>query len=363
MTTVGDIYTFLNEFAPVSLAEEWDNVGLLCGDQFAEVKKALVALDVTEQVSAEAAKADAQLIVSHHPVIFHPLHSVTAQNSVVFRLAASNISAICMHTNLDICPGGVADVLAERLGVEQPSVLLPLGRMKYDKLIVFVPRTHAEIIREAIARAGAGKLGQYDSCSFLSNGTGCFRPLDGAHPYLGKTGRLERADETKVEAICRAEDTAEVVRAMREVHPYEEPAYDIFPDAIGKIYGEGRIGAIREPKPLREFALFVKETLGCGAIEVCDAGRATQKVAVCNGSCDEEMLTAAAQAGADTVVTGEMKHSLKIEAKRLHLNAVAAGHFETENVICPRLVETLADRFPETAFCRAESGVSPTYFI
>lgn len=356
MTTVLDIFRFLDDFAPVSLAESWDNVGILCGDPEAPVKAALVALDITPDVVGQARAAGAQLVVSHHPVIFKPVPSVTANGpgAAAYRLAGAGIAAVCMHTNLDVCRGGVADILAGRLGLGAGTVLHPLGRERYRKIVVFVPKSHAESVREALAAAGAGRLGAYDSCCFLSGGTGCFRPLPGAHPFLGEPGKLERAEEIRLEAICPAKLVPGAVRAMCAAHPYEVPAYDVFDDeAVGEPYGVGRLCTLRAEETAAGFSARVKAALSCAAVKLADAGRPVRRVAVCNGSLDEELLEDAVSAGADTVLTGEAKHSLFLEAAARGLNLAAAGHFATENVVCPALLARLTARFPGVRFAPA----------
>lgn len=356
--TVGDILAFLSEFAPVSFAEEWDNVGLLCGDAAQPVTTALVALDITADVAKQAAQVGAQLVVSHHPVIFHPLHAVTAKGpgGVVLRLAAAGVSAICMHTNLDICTGGVNDALAAALGFTETRVLMPVGKETYQKVVAFVPKEYARQVRDAMTAAGAGRLGDYDSCSFVSQGEGSFRPLAGAKPFLGEQGRLETVEEARVEVICPEARTDAVVSAMRVAHPYEEPAYDVFEDAgPGETYGLGRLAALEQQTTLTAFAATVKERLGCKAVLACDAGRSVKTVAICSGACDGDVLGAAACAGADTLVTGEIKHSLMLEALERGVNILAAGHYETENVVCAPLCGYLRQRFPGVDFRLADT--------
>lgn len=354
--TVGELFAFLDRFAPVSLAEEWDNVGLLCGDAEALVTKALVTLDITSDVVRQAARDGVQLVVSHHPVIFHPLRAVTARGpgAVPLKLAAAGVAAICMHTNLDVCAGGVNDALARALGLREPRVLLPMGREPFCKIVAFVPEEQAAAVREAMARAGAGRLGRYDGCAFTSLGEGTFRPLEGAHPFIGEAGRTETVREARVEVVCPRRCSGAVVAAMRAAHPYEEPAFDVFPDeGPGEEYGLGRVGSIGRETPLGTFARLVKERLGSSGVQVSDAGGPVRRAAVSSGACDGDVLNAARRAGADTFVTGEIKHSLMLEALETGVNVVAAGHYETENVVCPVLQSRLAEAFPNVKFTLA----------
>lgn len=359
LTTVGAIFEFLCSVAPLSLAESWDNCGLLCGEKNKPVRKALISLDITSAVAREAYEKGAELIISHHPVIFKPLSAIR-EGSAVWTLANRSLSAICMHTNLDLCAGGVNDALAERLSLARVHLLDEAGRVYYKKIVSFVPAPYADSVRLAMAEAGAGKLGNYDSCSFTAAGNGHFRPLEGSHPFIGKQGETEKADEVRIEAVCPANRAEQVAAAMLRAHPYEVPAYDIFTDeALYDAYGLGRAGDLPEKEKLGDFAGFVKERLGCSGVAVCDARKDVYHVAVCSGAEDGTMIEAALRAGCDTLVTGEMKHSSMIEALERGINVVAAGHFPTENVICPKLKEILASRFGEVSFEIADTNKDP----
>lgn len=363
MAVVGDILHELEAWAPPALAEPWDNVGLLVGGAEEPVERALVALDITPAVCAEAVDKGANLVVSHHPVIFHPLKAVRTAgvSAPAWTLARLGVSAICMHTNLDIAPGGVNDALLEMLGLPGAGILQETGAFSFCKLVVFVPRTHAKAVREAMAEAGAGRLGAYDGCAFESEGKGYFRPLAGAEPYIGAVGRLETVDEVRVEAVCDARTVPAAVAAMKAAHPYEVPAWDVFEDAaLREPYGLGRIARLESPAPLRAFALRVKERLHAAGVAVHRAPGAVQPVvhtvAVCSGAWDGELTQAALRAGADTVLTGEIKHSDTLEALAAGLHVVAAGHFATEQPVCAALAGRLARTFPQVSFAVAEAS-------
>lgn len=366
MTAVRDILDFLQMWAPLRLAESWDNVGLLAGDGNASVQKALVALDITPAVCAEAAAVGAQLVVSHHPVIFHPLSAVRADgvSAPVWQLARHGLSAICMHTNLDIAEGGVNDALLQVLGLERMAILQPLGAFACQKISVFIPETHAARVREAMAQAGAGRYGVYDGCAFETHGTGYFRPLSGAKPYIGEQGRLESVQEVRVEMVCDARDTQAVIAAMKAAHPYETPAYDIFEDiGLRKPYGLGRVARLPSPEKPDMFARRAKERLHAAGVAFRDAGKLVKTLAVCSGAWDGELTPIALAAGADTILTGEIKHSDMLAAAAAGLNIVAAGHFATEQPVCPALVRRLTDAFAEVSFTVAQSGTEPAAYV
>jgi dinuclear metal center YbgI/SA1388 family protein len=366
MSTVEDIFDFLNEIAPLRLAEDYDNPGLLVGDKTSDVSKALLSLDITPITAVEAAECGAQLIISHHPVIFKPVKSVlsSGNTAAVWKLVNLSLSAICMHTNLDTASGGVNDVLAEVLGLNDISPLGLFGSEHYKKISVFVPESHAEKVRLAMAATGAGRLGVYDGCAFETRGAGYFRPLEGAKPFIGEIGCEEHVDEVRVEVICAANNVKKTVAAMLAVHPYEVPAYDIFDDeAVSDDYGIGRMGCLATQMQLKEFAHKVKSALSSACIKVVDSGKPAFKVAFCSGSLDEEFINEATKSGADTLLTGEMKHSLYYVAMEAGLNVVEAGHFATETVVLPRLREKLSAAFPQTVFEIAKSNREPYYAI
>lgn len=363
---VKTIFGFLEELAPLRLAEDYDNPGLLAGDAGAPVSRALLTLDITPEAVREAGETGAQLLISHHPVIFKPVRAVLARGktAALWELARRNVAAVCMHTNLDAAPGGVNDALAAALGLQGAEPFGGVLSEPYKKLVVFVPKTHARAVREALAAAGAGRLGAYDGCAFASSGTGYFRPLAGSRPFLGRPGEPEEADEVRLEALCAPELLARAVAAMLAAHPYEMPAYDVFDDAaVRKTYGMGRIAALAEPKPLAEFAAGVKKALGASCVRAVDAGRPALRVAVCGGAADSAIVAAAAAAGADTLVTGECKHSLYYEARTQDLNVVEAGHFATETVVLPVLREKLAARFPAVEFGVAACNREPYFTV
>jgi dinuclear metal center YbgI/SA1388 family protein len=366
LTNVCEIFNFLKGLAPLEMAESYDNPGLLAGDDAQPVTKALIALDITGAVCEEAACKGAQLVISHHPVIFTPVRSVlkNGATAALWQLVSRGLSAVCMHTNLDIAPGGVNDTLARALGLENTGILKVTGGGDFKKLVVFVPAAAAESVRTAMAQAGAGRFGNYDGCAFMSPGTGYFRPLEGAKPFIGEVGRTSAVDEVRLEAVCRAEDVEAALEAMRRAHPYEEPAYDIFDDgAPSEPCGIGLLADLKQETSLDDFARFVSGRLSARGVRLCRAGGVVRRVALCSGAWDDELTLIAKKSGADTILTGEIKHSAMLLALELGLNVVAAGHFATENVICGRLAEILGGAFRDVAFEVAQSNTDPSYFL
>ncbi|MGI6295807.1 MAG: Nif3-like dinuclear metal center hexameric protein [Armatimonadota bacterium] len=334
MASVFDIVNDLENIAPPQLADPEDKIGLQAGDMATQVKHVCVVVDVTDRVIETAIERRSDMIVAHHPLIFKPLTSVAQTNPVQRRLIAlikANIALFVMHTNYDAARGGINDVLAEALGVVGSEILTTQATDPFVKVVVFVPAEAVEEVRNAMSDAGAGVIGQYTHCSFRSAGTGSFVPMSAAHPYIGSAGKLEEVDEYRLEMICTASETNDVVDAAVEAHPYDEVAYDIYELANEPVsYGYGRIGSLDEEMTLSAFADRVKAALGLEYIKV--AGNVDQKirrVAVCGGSGSGQYKEAAA-AGADVYVTGDTKHHDILDANDLGLSIIDAGHFHTE---------------------------------
>lgn len=362
MTNVDSIFQYLNEIAPIRLAESYDNPGLLVGDKNKDVKKALLCLDITSACVIEAKEKGAQLLISHHPVIFKPIKNVLAEGATapVYKLVKNDISAICMHTNLDRSDGGVNDCLCKAVGLHNIKKIGETIKENYKKIFVFVPVGFEKKVRAAMAYAGAGKLGEYDGCAFEASGNGYFRPLAGANPFIGSVGKFEKADEVRIEAICEPSKVKAVVKAMLEAHPYEVPAYDIFDDeAVSNNYPIGRLGSLKDKMTVADFADTVKVSLNSSTVKYVTTTDTVLKVAVCSGAADEEFFEDAKRAGADTVLTGELKHHMYNLAAELGLNIIEAGHFATEAVVLPSLAKRLKGQFHDTDFSIAANSREP----
>lgn len=348
-----EIMAALERLAPRELAAGWDNVGLLVGSPEQEVASLLVALDVTPQVAERAATEGVDLIVAHHPLIFKSLSAVrtdTPLGRTLATLLAAGVAVYAAHTNLDAADGGVNDVLAARLGLDDLRPLAVEGRERLLKLAVFVPEDHAEKVRAAITATGAGHIGNYSHCTFQTAGTGTFLPLAGTTPFIGEQGKLEYAAEYRLETIMPEGVAASVVDAMLKAHPYEEVAYDLYVlHNPGRAFGLGRVGRLAAPEPFAAFARRLKDALGLTEIRVSGpTDRQVAKVAVCGGS-GAGLLAAASGAGADVLVTGDVKYHEALEAAAAGLTLVDAGHFATERPV----VEAFAAHL---GACAAQNG-------
>ncbi len=343
-----EVVAWLEELAPPFLAQEGDLVGLLVGDPEEEVEKLLVTLEVTPEVVAEARATGAKLLVSHHPPERKPPFPLRADlfpGDLFYELARFGIGLFVAHTNLDAAPGGVGDVLVRRLGLREVAVLCVTYEERLFKVVVFVPRGFEEKVREAMCAAGAGFLGKYRDCTFQAPGTGTFRPLPGASPFLGRIGELERVEEVRLETVVPEQKLGAVLRALAEAHPYEEVAYDVYPlRNPGVKYGLGRVGMLAEPRPLGVFAEGVRELLGVREVRVAgDLERAVARVAVCPGS-GMGLLEQAVAAGAEVYLTGDVRHHEALEALRRGLSIIDAGHHATERLIVPVVADYLRRR-------------------
>ena len=327
--------------APPVLAAEGDPIGLQVGEPTARVRKILVCLSLTENIALKAAARKIDLIIAHHPLIFEPLNKIdfTTPTGLILKiLIQKKISFFNAHTNLDATCWGVADELARAMGLnsQKTAVLEPLYREKLLKLVVFVPKDYTEEIIRALSSAGAGWLGNYDSCTFSTPGVGTFRPLKGTRPFIGKIGRLSHVNEDRVETIVSEFNLNEVLGAMWRVHPYEEVAYDLYPLAsFGRIFGQGRIGTLPDLRSTENFLKSLRKKFKSFRVDKpLKQKRLLRKVAVAPGS-GGRLVEVAARKGADLFITGEIKYHQLQEALGRGLTVVSLGHEESEQIIVP----------------------------
>ena len=333
--TLGDVVAALESLYPPGLAEPWDAVGLVCGDPAAPVSSVLFAVDPTEAIAAEALAGGHQLLVTHHPLYLGGTTSVAADDPkgrVVHALVAGGCGLLVAHTNADRAhPGGVSDALAALFDLQDP-VPLEFAGEAVDKLVFFVPVADAARVTAAVTDAGAGRLGDYDSCTWSTTGTGTFRPLEGATPAIGSVGSLESVEEVRVETVVRRSARASVVRALLSAHPYETPAYDVIELVdLPSPAGLGRVGDL--PLELRlgelvERAAAVLPATAWGVRASGDPATVVSRLAVMGGSGSDAMGLAAA-AGAQAFLTSDLKHHNASEGPE-GLALIDAAHWATE---------------------------------
>ncbi len=348
-----EIIQLFEEFSPKKFAEEGDKIGLQIGSLSQKVDNVMVTLDVLDHVVDEAIKNNVQLIIAHHPPLFRSLKSIqtdTYQGKMIEKLIKHDIAVYAAHTNLDVAKGGVNDLLADALQLQNTEVLVPTFEDKLRKLIVYVPEEQAEAVRTAIGDAGAGHIGNYSHCSFSTDGVGSFLPGENTNPHIGEKGKVEQVKEIKIETIYPLSKEKAVLRAMKQAHPYEEVAYDLFPLSIqGEMLGLGRIGKVERPFTLKEFSEFVKDKLQLNGIRVVgDLDTPIRKVAVLGGD-GNKFIYSAARKGADVLVTGDLYYHTAHDAMMLGLNVIDAGH-HIEQIMKKGVVEHLAKRCAEKGY-------------
>jgi len=366
MPTVRTLTSALEAWAPPGSKLSYDHVGLQVGDPSQEVATVLVALDLTPAVVDEAEAMDADLIVTHHPLLFRPLKRLVPTDFVsalAYRLAQNGIAYYAIHTNLDAAPGGVSFALAEQLGLTDVRFLDPMDEA-LAKLVTFVSSDHADAVRAALADAGAGRIGDYSGCAFTSTGTGHFRPGDDSNPFTGTPGEPESAEEIRLEVEVARWDVGRVVKALKAAHPYEEVAYDVYHvEQPSTQAGLGAVGRLSEPEPLRAFLGRVAGRLDADALRyVGDDAAMVETVAVCGGA-GSSLVPQALAAGADALVTADVTYHTYFQplapdgSPRLAL--IDAGHYETERITERLLTDWLAERFPVLTIRPTEHRTSP----
>lgn len=366
--TVKEFQKEFENITPLAIAWKGDNVGLQVGRGSDTITNILVSLDATVDVAVEAKKKKANLIVTHHPLLFHPLKNVTLQSRVgalVLYLAEHKINLYAAHTNLDSVRWGVNFVLAQALGLKHISILSPLHE-SLTKITVFVPRKYVEQVAAAMHDAGAGTFTKYDTCSFRTDGTGTFRGMNDAKPFLGQVGKVERAEETRLEMLCETWKVNSVIAAMMKAHPYEEVAYDVYPLMNKNTeYGLGAIGNLDTPMGANSFLKLVKTKLQTGSLRFSKGPASIQSVAVCGGS-GSELISEAASLGADAMITADVKYHTfqEFEGKIL---LVDAGHYETERHVLPvvgnKIREIVRKRKSSTKVFITEHTTNPIHYI
>jgi dinuclear metal center YbgI/SA1388 family protein len=318
---LGEVIGALEARYDPALAEDWDAVGLVCGDPAEVVRSVLIAVDPTTAVVDEAIEAGVDLLVTHHPLLLTPVHGVPADDPkgrLVHRLIRAGVALFVAHTNADrAADHGVNDALAAVLGVGDVRPLESVAAPATDTLVVFVPVGVSDQLVDALSAAGAGVIGDYTRCVWQTTGTGAFIPGDETHPVIGRHGHVEQVPEIRLEMVVPRARRAEVLAALLRLHPYDEPGYAFFENsATASRAGHGRVGDLAGPVTLREFAERVAAALPStsGGVRVAgDPERVVRTVAVCGGS-GSSLLAAATAAGADVFVTSDLRHHVVSEA-------------------------------------------------
>jgi dinuclear metal center YbgI/SA1388 family protein len=360
-----EIAQYIEALAPLAFQESYDNAGLIIGQPDDEISGILITLDITEDILDEAISKNLNLIVAHHPIIFGGIKKLNGRNYVercIAKAIKNNVAIYSAHTNLDSVFGGVNSKICEKLNLQNCRILAPTPNF-LKKLVTFVPTAEAEKVRKALFDAGAGHIGNYDSCSFNLNGTGSFRGNDQTNPYVGEKNQLHFEEETRIETIFPKHIQSQVIQALLKSHPYEEVAYDIYPlDNEYSQSGIGMIGELPVATDEVEFLKSLKEIFKCQVIKHTKLlGKPILKVAVCGGSGSSYLNRAIAQK-ADIFISGDFKYHQFFDAEQ-HLIIADIGHFESEQFTKEVFYELLTKKFPKFAVHLSEIDTNPVNYL
>jgi dinuclear metal center YbgI/SA1388 family protein len=356
MPLVRDLVAALDALAPFSLAEEWDNVGLLVGRAEVECSRVLCAIDLTPAVLAEAVALECGAIVAYHPMLFRPLKRLsggTAAERLAIELLERRIAVVSCHTALDAAPGGINDWIADALGSGDRRALVPhasLPASEETKIVTFCPADAVDRLRDALASVGAGRIGRYERCAFETRGQGTFFGGEGTKPTVGRAGSLQRTEEVRLEMVCPRRALALATATIRQFHPYEEPPIEIHPLVArpDRATGGGRRVVLDAPLPIGDIATRLKRHFGVAGVQIALPANAPGKhatIGICAGSGGSH-LEAAAEQGCTLFVTGECKHHDALAALERGCGVFVAGHTNTERGYLPVLARRLHAAVP-----------------
>jgi len=357
---VKNLLNNLDKIAPFFLQESFDNSGIQFADLDAPIIKILLSLDVTQGVLDEALENKVNLIIAHHPLLFSPLKQINKQkNPLLFKIITNKINLLAIHTNYDLAENGLNDYVANLLGIKKITPLQSSSE-KIFKFAVYAPIQHADRISEAIFKAGAGKIGKYTETSFNIAGQGTFKPMEGTNPFIGKIGEKETVQEIKIETVVAERNLESVVQAMKDTHPYEEPAFDVYELKTKPSYGIGIFGEIDREVEISKFSMEVKNRLQARYIRLIKSNnRKIKKVALCTGS-GGSLLEQINNKDVDLYITGDITYHAALRAKELGLNVLDVEHFDTEKFFVEALYNQLIKLgIPQNILIKSKKMESP----
>jgi dinuclear metal center YbgI/SA1388 family protein len=363
--TISAIIEALENFAPLVYQEDYDNCGLLTGNRQWEATGALLSLDCTEEIVDEAIALRCNLIVVHHPIIFSGLKKLTGNTYIertIIKAIKNDVAIYACHTNLDNVMQGVNKKIADKLGLQNLSILAPKSNM-LKKIVSYVPKSHQQQVLQALFAAGAGNIGNYDSCSFNTEGIGTFKGNSSANPFVGKVNELSLEPEIRIETVFETAHETKIIRALLGAHPYEEVAYDIYD--LGNKYsqiGSGMLGELTEPMEEAVFLKHVKQVFNCSTIRHTQKlGKLIKKVAICGGS-GRFLLKNAISSGADAYITSDFKyHEFFDVDKKLLLADI--GHFESEQFTPEIFYDIIQKKFTTFAIHLSKINTNPINYF
>ena len=361
-----ELTNYLESLAPLAYQEDYDNAGLIVGHPEQEITDVLISLDCTEAVVDEAIETGCNVIVSHHPIVFRGLKKLNGKSyveRVVEKAIRHNIALYAIHTNLDNVSGGVNARICETLGLVNKRILVPKHNL-LKKLVTYAPLNHADAVRNALFEAGAGSIGNYDECSFNTDGTGTFKANSSTNPFVGEKGIRHHESEVRIETIYPAILENKVQTALISAHPYEEVAYDLYNlTNQNQQVGSGMMGEFASEVSENEFLAIIKEKMKTKVIRhTAFVNRPVKKVAVCGGS-GSFLLKQAIAAGADAFITTDFKYHEFFDAEGKILIA-DVGHFESEQFTQQLLFEIISKNFSTFAVRLTTINTNPVkYYI
>jgi len=360
-----DITSCLESYAPLAYQESYDNSGLICGNPETEISSVLLTIDCTEEVMEEAIQLGCNMIVAHHPIVFSGLKKITGRTyieRVILKAIKNDIALYAAHTNLDNVENGVNATIARKLGLVKTRVLSPKeGQLR--KLLTFCPPDKRETVHQALFGAGAGHIGNYDQCSFNSEGFGTFRGNEKSNAYVGEKGKQHQEKETKIEVIYPVHLEREILKALFSAHPYEEVAYDLIPlSNQNKQVGSGLIGDLVQEENVAAFLGRLKKQMQTSCIRYTSSlNKKIKKVALCGGS-GSFLLTDAIAAGADIFVSADFKYHQFFDAENKIVIA-DIGHYESEQFTKQLFYDILTKKFPIFAVHLSKKNTNPINYI
>nr|WP_309758220.1 Nif3-like dinuclear metal center hexameric protein [Flavobacterium sp.] len=362
---IKEIITILEEMVPLAYAEDFDNVGLLVGDQESNATGILVCHDALENIIDEAIAKNCNLVVCFHPILFSGLKKITGKNYVeraIIKAIKNDIAIYAVHTALDNHQEGVNKIFSDALGLINTRILIPKEHF-IRKLVTYTIPENAEIVRNALFDAGAGTIGNYENCSFNSNGIGTYRGNEQSNPEIGERFEFVQANEIKIEVTFEKYLENKILKALFKSHLYEEVAYEIYNlENKHQNIGLGMIGELQNPMKEKDFLLYVKEKMHCGGIRHSNfIGKEIKKVAVLGGA-GSFAIKNAIQAGADAYLTADLKYHQFYEAENQLLLA-DIGHFESERHTKNYIVEYLRKKILNFAVILSEENSNPVKYL
>ncbi|PCJ58474.1 MAG: Nif3-like dinuclear metal center hexameric protein [Planctomycetota bacterium] len=357
--TIKEILNDCKIIAPLDLQENWDNSGEQITFPETKVSSVLIAMDVTSAVLKEAIQKKCQLIILHHPPLFRPLKNINSshpQQKLLIEAIQKKISLYAMHTNYDSTINGMNDFFLKKLGIKKIEPLM-MAPGNYLKLITFVPQSHIETVRDALCKAGAGHIGKYSDCSFISSGIGSFKPLAGTNPFIGNTNKITYLEEDKLEVVINKNQLSKILTSLNQHHPYEEIAYDLVPLSNLKA-GLGRIGYLpRKLKP-KELVNQIEKVFNVKDIRFSKRKSSVQKIGVITGGAGS-YYPEALKMGCDAYISGDIKHNEWHEANEANLLLIDATHFASENIFANSVIENLKPRIPHIKLIKSLADTCP----